>query len=151
MRANDLDQITTLAPSVKLNQFYEQDMTLLIWAMMQKQAAAFRLLLRLGADPNLKDSENTQPVALAAGVSDQNKHLKILLESGGDPNSYQQKRPAVLVALLSDFWDNVLILLDAGYRCPLRKRRIKDGSIRFGQGSWARADPKNTMPSAAEQ
>jgi len=108
---NDIAQMNELAHKLDLNQFHEDNMTFLIWAMSQKKETAFRELLKLGANPNLKDSENVQIVALAAGVSDDNTFLRILLENGGDPNSMQRTEPAILIAYMSDFWKNTLLLL----------------------------------------
>ncbi|MEZ0607274.1 ankyrin repeat domain-containing protein [Fibrella sp. WM1] len=114
IQADQLDEVTRLAKQVDLNRFYKADMTPLIWAMLVDKEASFRLLLKLGANPNLKDREKIQPVALAAGARDNNTYLKILLQNGGDPNSTQRTEPAIHVAFDSEFYKNLDVLLSAG-------------------------------------
>lgn len=114
IQQNRLDEVERLAKEVELNRFYKADMTPLIWAMLVDNEASFRLLLKLGANPNLKDKDNIQPVALAAGARDDNPYLKILLQNGGDPNSWQRTKPALHVAFDRDYDRNVDMLLRAG-------------------------------------
>ncbi|MBO0952200.1 ankyrin repeat domain-containing protein [Fibrella forsythiae] len=122
IQQNRLDDVEQLARRVELNRFYKADMTPLIWAMLVDQEAAFLLLLKTGANPNLKDHDNIQPVALAAGAREDNKYLKLLLQHGGDPNSTQRSEPALHVAYDFDYYKNVLLLLDAGADINARDR-----------------------------
>lgn len=114
IKGNRIDEIRQLAGQVNLNQFHKKNMTLLIWAMLMNSEEAFRLLLVAGANPNLKDHDNIQPVALAAGARDNNPYLKLLLQYGGDPNSWQRTKPALHVAIDRKYNQNVILLLDAG-------------------------------------
>lgn len=122
IQQNRLIEVGELAKRVELNRFYEADMTPLIWAMLVGREEAFVLLLKAGANPNLKDHDNIQPVALAAGAKDDNPYLKLLLQHGGNPNSTQRSEPAVHVAYDFDYYKNVLLLLDAGADINARDR-----------------------------
>lgn len=111
---NQLDEVRRLDKEVELNKFHKENMTPLIWAMLTKQPEALEVLIKEGADPNLKDNANTQPVALAVTMGDDNPYLRILLRHGGNPNSFKQSEPALHVAYDFDYYKNVLLLLDAG-------------------------------------
>ena len=54
------------------------------WLTIQKDKAAMRLAIKLGADPDLKDPDGINAVAFFAGADD-DEILLILLEGGGIP------------------------------------------------------------------
>ncbi|RYF73341.1 MAG: hypothetical protein EOO39_10580 [Cytophagaceae bacterium] len=114
IQQNQLNEVKQLAQQIELNKLYREDMTPLMWAMVVNQEEAFSLLLKVGADPNLKDKDGTQPIGLAAGGKDNNIYLKILLEHRGDPNSMNHTEPALHIAFDSEFYKNVDLLLAAG-------------------------------------
>lgn len=138
VQANQLDEVRRLAKDVELNQFHKENMTPLIWAMLIDREKSFRELLRLGANPNLKDGQNVQPVAIAAGSSDNNKYMKILLENGGDPNSWQKDKPAIHNAFDREYYKNVAMLIAA--KADINIRDKQDDTILISAGYQERFD-----------
>jgi hypothetical protein len=109
-------------PGLRLAYTSPQGMTLLIFALANRQAECTQVLLQAGADPNqrtLMDGRSpVQPVALAAGWED-SRLLTMLLDAGGSPNSIMHdgvggNEPAVFSAIHGRQFANMRLLLDRG-------------------------------------
>lgn len=62
---------------------------LLIWAVLNNKINAVRILLNLGADPNLHDTyKGESPILEASEVGVDIEILKLLLNHGGNPNNF---------------------------------------------------------------
>ncbi|OON69100.1 ankyrin repeat domain-containing protein [Hymenobacter sp. CRA2] len=94
-----------------------QGMTLLIFALANRQHACVQALLELGADPNLPTrlggTKLTQPVALVAGGED-TELLRLLLAAKGDPNSKEGDETAISQAIHGRRFEHLRLLLDHG-------------------------------------
>ncbi|WP_167856323.1 ankyrin repeat domain-containing protein [Hymenobacter metallicola] len=99
-----------------------QGMTLLLFALANRQKECVRELLALGADPNqvsmLNGQEMVQPVALVAGGDDP-ELVKILLDAKGNPNSKMHDAvagdaPALFHAIDAQRFATMRLLLDHG-------------------------------------
>lgn len=102
-----------LAEGLDVNHVGKQNMTLLMWAIVNKNKRSLTYLLEEGANPNYKDGQGTQPVGLAAGLDDID-YLRILLDHKGDPNSEDRDEKALITAILSLFKPHIYLLLDKG-------------------------------------
>lgn len=137
---NRLEEVRRLAKEVELNKFYNENMTPLIWSMLAKQPQALQTLLEAGADPNLKDNTDSQPVAFAVTISDDNPYLKSLLQHKGDPNSVKRGEPALHIAFDSEFYKNVDLLLAAHGNIDIRDDHDNTILIKAGyQNKFAEA------------
>ncbi|MEZ0540919.1 ankyrin repeat domain-containing protein [Fibrella arboris] len=140
IQQNRLDEVERLAGQAELNQFYRENMTLLIWAILADRQEALDLLLRAGANPNLTSDDGIQPVALAAGAKEDNPNLKVLLRHGGDPNSKSRGEPALHIAFDSEYYTNVELLLNAKADINIRDEHDDTILIKAGyQEKFARA------------
>lgn len=62
---------------------------LLMWAVLNNKIKAVRILLNLGADPNLHDTyKGESPVLEASEVGVDIKILELILNHGGNPNNF---------------------------------------------------------------
>jgi uncharacterized protein len=112
----DLQIINKLAnEGLDLDKIFHENVTFLLWGMVGDKELAVRELLKLGANPNLTDNENIQPIYYATVADDESKYLKILLENKADPNgSGDGQTPVIHDALINEFWDNLDLLLKYG-------------------------------------
>jgi ankyrin repeat protein len=113
-----LEQHLTQAPGNKYQNVEQAGMSLLLYAMMNRRKEAMGILLDHHADPNqnthLGESKlQIQPVGIAAGGEDQ-EILKILLDHGGNPNSYYEDKPALFIAADAGRFEQMHLLLDKG-------------------------------------
>ncbi len=109
---NNTDQMRQTATGLDLNKFGKEDMSLLMWGIIEDRQSAVVELIRLGANPNLRDSQGRQPVYYAAAVEDKSKYLRLLLENGADPNGGSAQTPALHKAADRGYWQNVILLLE---------------------------------------
>ncbi len=112
----DLQTINTLAnEGLDLDKIFHDNVTFLLWGMVGDKELSVRELLKLGANPNLTDNENIQPIYYATVADDESKYLKILLENKADPNgSGDGQTPVIHDALINEFWNNLDLLLEYG-------------------------------------
>jgi len=96
-----------------LNQFDSEGRSPLLLAVGREHKAAVKVLIELGADPNLQNPEGFSPLALAVAGEDV-ELLKILLDGGGDPNGAFNDQPLTFLAAGAERWDNMNLLLDRG-------------------------------------
>ncbi|WP_335920263.1 ankyrin repeat domain-containing protein [Shewanella algae] len=95
-----------------LNIHGDEDITPLLWLILQQDKAAVALALKLGADANFKRANGDNAITAVAGNEDTD-WLKMLLEAGGDPNSVDRnKEPALFQAVGEGNKEAVEILLD---------------------------------------
>ncbi len=109
-----------LSRGLDVNVVGKEDMTLLMWAIVNKNKVSLAHLLKKGANPNFKDSQGTQPVGLAAGMDDID-YLRILLDNGGDPNSEDRGKKALITTVFALTKDHTYLLLDKGADINARK------------------------------
>ncbi len=114
----DIDQ--ELSRGLDVNVVGKEDMTLLMWAIVNKNKVSLAHLLKKGANPNFKDSQGTQPVGLAAGMDDID-YLRILLNNGGDPNSEDRGEKALIITVFALAKDHTYLLLDKGANINARE------------------------------
>ena len=91
----------------------ESRMTLVLFALSLRRHSGLQTLLRWKADPNqptaLAEGWFVQPVALAAEYDDVGP-LRLLLASGGDPNSRCYNEPAIFAAIQARNWPALRVL-----------------------------------------
>ena len=110
-----------LSKGLDVNHVGKEDMTLLMWAIVNHSKRSLTHLLEKGVNPNYKDSQGTQPVGLAAGIDDID-YLRILLENGGDPNSENRGgKRALIIAVYALAKDHIYLLLEKGADVNSRK------------------------------
>jgi uncharacterized protein len=113
---DDLNSINKIVEEgLDLDKIFQENVTLLLWAMTNDNELSVRELLKLGANPNLKDNENIQPIYYATIADEDSKYLKILLENKADPNGGGDgQTPVIHDALINEFWGNLDLLLQYG-------------------------------------
>lgn len=102
-----------LANSANPNALGQDDVTPLIWTMLDENAAAFELLLRHGADPNLLRTDRRSTMDLVVLMEDQ-VFLDLALKYGGDinlVNSWNGRTP--IYQVLDEKWTDRLLHLIA--------------------------------------
>ena len=105
---------------VELNIHGNEDITPLLWLVMEKDKAAVKLALTLGADPNFQRANGSNAVTMMAGGKDP-EWLELLLAAGGDPNSIDHNgMPAIFDAIGQERWADIHTLLKYGADVNLR-------------------------------
>ncbi len=94
--------------------------TLLMWAVDNNKYASSKVLLKLGANPNLKSFDNkTSALMFSAKKYETSDYLKLLLEYGGNANDFSDFQGVnylrtPLIAASSTRLESVKILIEAG-------------------------------------
>ncbi len=106
---------TLVKQGVDVNSIGVDDMTPLVWALINKNKAGVSVLLDNGANPNYIASNGASMVTLAS-IMDDDFFLKSALSHGGDPNIKNPKKnmTALIRTVYSDKINNARILIDAG-------------------------------------
>jgi hypothetical protein len=120
--------------------------TLLMLAIINSEYETVKMLLELGANPNLHDNFKGETPVIVAAKNDDLKYLKLLLEYKGDPNSIEnvfsgpnlrinKLRNSALTACISSRKKNTLekvkLLVDAGADIHFTKKGVIQSA--FGQ------------------
>jgi hypothetical protein len=120
--------------------------TLLMLAIINSEYETVKMLLELGANPNLHDNFKGETPVIVAAKNDDLKYLKLLLEYKGDPNSIEnvfsgpnlrinKLRNSALTACISSRKKNTLekvkLLVDAGAEIHFTKKGVIQSA--FGQ------------------
>lgn len=113
IQRNQLEQAQRLLTTVDLNRLYRENMTFVMWCIINQRKEALEWVLQHGANPNYEDEAGTTPVGYVARFPDMD-YLKILLRYKGDPNSRSGKEIALTRAALAERWENMVYLLDHG-------------------------------------
>ena len=113
VRTNDLQQLKTLVTAANVNDRDERGITPLMYASWVGSIDALKMLLDLGANPNLQNVNGSTALALAVTQPDK---VRILLERGADANIATKagRTPLLLAALSDDSAPVVRALLDHG-------------------------------------
>ncbi len=100
---------------VNVNSIGVDDMTPLVWALINRNKSGVVILLDNGANPNYITSNGASMVTLAS-MMDDDFFLKVALSHGGDPNIKDPKlnMTALIRAVYSDRINNAKLLIDAG-------------------------------------
>lgn len=109
----DLARVEVLAPLVDLNAEDKDDMTLLFYAMLQRQFPIITRLVELGADPARRNPETGAPLAQAV-TADDPRILEALLAGGADPNTKLQGEPILFETVNERQVAHMRLLLDHG-------------------------------------
>jgi len=120
--------------------------TLLMLSIINCEYDTVKVLLELGANPNLHDNFKGQTPIIVAAKNDDPKYLKLLLDYKGDPNSIEnvfsgpnkrinKLRNSALTACISSRKKNTLekvkLLVDAGADIHFTKKGVIQSA--FGQ------------------
>lgn len=112
--AGDVSGVERLAAQTDLAARGRDSVTLLEWAVLNRQPAALAALLKAGADPSLQGLDGETVLHLAAQADDP-QYLRILLDGGADANLLSRGRKNALInALDAARSENLRLLLDAG-------------------------------------
>jgi len=113
--ARDDARVRALAPAVDLSTRGDEQVTLLEWALLNKNAAALQLLLDAGADPAQPGLDDDTVVHLAA-QDDDPAYLRLLLAHGASPDVAASDNGAtpLSAALMADRVEQFRMLLAAG-------------------------------------
>ena len=113
---------------LSLNVHGEEGITPLFWLVTQKNKAAMRLAIKLGADPDFADPNGDSPVVFAAGAND-DELLLILLE-GGDANAVDSDGlPAIFAAVAEERIEQIKMLMRFGADINLTSRSGKNSAM----------------------
>lgn len=117
----DVTEIRTLAVGVDLNTKARQDMTLLIYAMMNEKFVSVSELVRLGAKP---DENIIEGIGTALDYAFHNKdlrYLRVLLDGGLSPDHRSPDRKLMLQrAVIDGSFEHVEFLVGRGANVNLR-------------------------------
>jgi len=91
----------------------EKQMTVFVYAVVNKKTKSMQELVSLGANPALVVSGVGAPLSLAASAEDP-KLIEVLLDAGCDPNTKIDDEPLLFDAQLQDRKEIVNILLQHG-------------------------------------
>ena len=92
--------------------------TLLNWAVYRDNLHSAKILVELGADPNVKSTDSTSAIIHAADKTESD-YLRLMLTAGGDPNAVadiarpQDLRTPLMAAAFKSL-ENVKLLVEAG-------------------------------------
>jgi len=113
---------------LSLNVHGEEGITPLFWLMTQKNKAAMRLAIKLGADPDFADPNGDSPVVFAAGAND-DELLLILLE-GGNANAVDSDGlPAIFAAVAEERIEQIKMLMRFGADINLTDRSNRNSAV----------------------
>jgi len=117
----DIAEIRTLAPGVDLDAKSREDMTLLIYAMMNEKFASITELVRLGAKPDEHIIQGVGSVLDHAFLNKDLRHLTALLDGGLSVDHRSPKRKLMLQrAVLDGSFEHLKLLVDRGANVNLR-------------------------------
>jgi uncharacterized protein len=107
--------------------------TLLNWAVYRDSYAQAKVLIELGANPNIKSNDSTTALINAADKSETSEFLSLLLKNGGNPNAVAdieapQRIRTPLIAASFNRLESVKLLIEAGAD-PNYIHRSKRGNI----------------------
>ena len=109
---NNIDIIKRLAQSIDINSVGERGMTFLMWSIAKEKFIATKILLNLGANPNVA-VEDSYPLAIAS-LQDGTQLLKILIEHNVNINKTHNKSPIWFEVIYAHNWMHLEMLIDAG-------------------------------------
>lgn len=110
----DVNAIPRLASTSDLRVQGRDGVTLLEWAVLNRQPKALRALLDAGADSAQQGLDGETVWHLAAQADDP-VYLRTMIEAGADPNALSRSRSNALVSALDAARpDHLRMLLDAG-------------------------------------
>ena len=114
VRSGDIETVTSLLEGTDINMQNEEDgMTALISASINGKRDIVELLLKAGADPNIKDALGQTALMGAQGNIDILRLL--LLDKGVNPNIQDRRgNTALMIATVQRNTDVVKLLLDKG-------------------------------------
>ncbi len=113
---------TLIENGLSLNVHGNEGITPLFWFIIDKDKAAMRLAIKLGADPDFTDSDEGSPIILVTGAKD-SELLLILLEGGGNPNTIDRDgHPAMFAAVAGERLDQIKMLIRFGANINLMDR-----------------------------
>ncbi len=114
---------------LSLNVHGEEGITPLFWLMTQKNKAAMRLAIKLGADPDFADPNGDSPVVFATGAND-DELLLILLEGGGNANAVDSDGlPAIFAAVAEERIEQIKMLMRFGADINLTDRSNRNSAV----------------------
>jgi hypothetical protein len=131
IQKNDISTAKQLiAEGVDLNALGDEDITPLLWLITQtNDLKATQRALDLGADANFKQPNGDNAVTFVARDYAP-EWLKMLLASGGDPNSIDRNgMPAMFDAIGGENWDNINTLLEYGADVNLKDRSGRNSAL----------------------
>lgn len=141
----DISKIEQLAKENKNLVNYQDTLygaTIIEWAVMNEKYDATEILLKLGANPNLRNYYDGRNALIEAADNNKNsKYLKLLLSNGADPNfndlpkavsKFPFTTPLITAALNSNL-ENVKMLVEAGanvnFKTPKGSTALKQAAL----------------------
>jgi len=114
IQKEDLEKMKHLQDKITINHVGNEEMTFIMWAIVNQTKQGLEQVLKMGADPNKKDKDGETPVAFVCAAKDID-YLSILLKYKGNPNCYVSNgEPAIIFAALHGSWRNITRLLEYG-------------------------------------
>lgn len=123
--AGDIEKIeASIKNGANPNGVGKEGVSPLIWAFYNSNKDAMTVLLRNGADPNMRITtedahytiKNNSAVTFIAGATD-NEYLKILLDHGGEVNAVTASKEPILIKMIfmsPRNYEGIKMLLDHG-------------------------------------
>jgi len=128
IRAGDNNAIKSLSESLDLNLVYDEDITVLAYAMLVKNTGAITELVLAGADPLQYTEGLGQPLVIAARGKP--KFLEAFLKAGVDPNSRDRwGMPILLHALDWNNDDKIKLLIEYKADLEIRTQGVQRGAL----------------------
>jgi len=128
-KGNETQAHKLIEQGLTLNVHGEEGITPLFWLMMQKDKAAMRLAIKLGADPNFARPNGDTPVTMVAGGND-DELLLILLEGGGDANAVDRNgHPAMFATVAEERKEQIKMLMRFGADINLTDRSGRNSAL----------------------
>ena len=128
-QGNESQAHALIKKGLSLNRHGDEGITPLFWLIMQKDKAAMRLAIKLGADPNFANPNGDGPVTTMSGGND-DEMLLILLEGGGDANAVDSDgHPAMFAAVANERKTQIDMLMHFGADINLTSKSGKNSAL----------------------
>ncbi|MCF6345183.1 MAG: ankyrin repeat domain-containing protein [Thiomicrorhabdus sp.] len=126
---DELKARSLIDQGLSLNVHGNEGITPLFWFTINKDKAAMRLAMKLGADPDFSDPDGDTPLAIVVESND-DEMLLILLEGGANPNTIDSDgQPVMFPSVANDRKEQLDMLIKFGGDINLTDKMNKNSAM----------------------